>query len=65
MSCNAYNHGHIGSNQMNQNVEPKTFFIKGKSRYLIEIRECLASRRKSCGYLIPQQLFEPDTTNIQ
>ena len=33
-------HGHIGSNQMNQNVEPKTFFQKGKSYYLAEIREC-------------------------
>ena len=21
--------GHIGSNQMNQNMEPKTFFLKG------------------------------------
>ena len=33
-------HGHIGSNQMNQNVEPKTFFQKGKLHYLAEIREC-------------------------
>ena len=33
------NHGHIGSNQMNQNVEPKTIFYKGKS-YLAKIREC-------------------------
>ena len=37
---NAFNHGHIGSNQMNQNVEPKTFFQKGKSHYPAEIREC-------------------------
>ena len=27
-------HGHIGSNQMNQNVEPKTFSLKEKLRYL-------------------------------
>ena len=33
-------HGHIGSNQMNQNIEPKTFFQKGKPHYLAEIREC-------------------------
>ena len=33
-------HGHPGSNQVNQNVEPKTFFQKGKSYYLAEIREC-------------------------
>ena len=33
-------HGHIGSNQMNQNVEPKTFFYNGESHYLAEITEC-------------------------
>ena len=58
-------HGHIGSNQMEQNFEPKTFFSKGKSCYLAEISECWVYRRKSCGYLIPQQLFEPVPTNIQ
>ena len=26
-----FKHGHIGSNKMNQNVEPKTFVLKGKS----------------------------------
>ena len=62
--CTGYNHGHIGSNQMNQNVEPKTFFQRGKSHYLAEIRECWVSGRKCCGYLIQQQLFEPSTTTI-
>ena len=33
-------HGHIGSNQMNRNVEPKTFFLKGKSPYFAEIGGC-------------------------
>ena len=32
-------HGHIGLNQINQNIEPKTFFLKGKLGYLAEIRE--------------------------
>ena len=30
-------HGHIG---LNQNVESRTFFLKGKFHYLVEIREC-------------------------
>ena len=25
-----HEHGHIGSNKMNKNVEPKTFFFKGE-----------------------------------
>ena len=33
-------HGHPGSNQMNQNVEPKTFFYEVKSIYNVEIRGC-------------------------
>ena len=57
-------HGHISLNQMNQNVEPKTFFQKGKLRYLAEIRECWVSRRKSYGYLIQSELFEQVTTNM-
>ena len=57
-------HGHIGSNQMNQNVEPKTFFQKGKSHYLAEIRECGVYRRKNWGNLIQQPLFERSATNI-
>ena len=28
------NHGHIGSNQMNQNVEPNTFFKRGSHIFL-------------------------------
>ena len=39
-------HGHIGSKQRNQNVEPKIFFQKRKSHYLAEIWECWVSRRK-------------------
>ena len=30
-------HGHIGSNIY---VKPKTFFLRGKSHHLAEIREC-------------------------
>ena len=33
-------HGHPGSNQMNQNVEPKTFFYEVKSIYNVKIRGC-------------------------
>ena len=29
-------HGHIGSNQINQNVEPKTFFLKGESHIILQ-----------------------------
>ena len=59
----AHNHGHIGLNQMSQNVE-LNFFFKGKLCHLSEIRECWISRRKSCGYLIQQHLFQQSTTNI-
>ena len=56
-------HGHIGSNQIKQNVEPITFFLKEKSLYLSEQSGCWVSGRKSVGYLIEQQLFK-SVTNI-
>ena len=57
-------HGHIGYIQITQTIEPKIFFVKGKSYYLSEIRECWVSMRNSCGSFIQQQLFEPVTTII-
>ena len=37
---------------MNQNIEPNTFFLKGKSLFLAEIRDCSVCRKQSCGYNI-------------
>ena len=39
-------HGHIHSKQINQNVEPKTFFLRGMSHYLAEIRGKLSVQEK-------------------
>ena len=41
------NHASPGSNQMNQNVEPKTFFHEVKCIYNVEIRGCLMLMIKS------------------
>ena len=40
-------HASPGSNQMNQNVEPKTFFYEVKSIYNVEIRGCWVLTIKS------------------